>query len=320
MLSSRTSPVIPSTPVTPVTPVTPSAPGAASTSRVRSGGLAGLGGRGAAPGAPPAGGLVAVVGACGGAGASSVAAAVAVAGRAAGSRLVDLAGRGGGLDVLLGIEASAGARWPDLAYARGDVDPEALVASLPRWREVPVLSADRWRPEVPHAVVPDVVRTLLARSPHVVVDLDPGAAGGVTGTGPPDARARWDETAARRDVFGGGDAGVAWERADVVLVVPLTVPGLAGALATSARLADQGVGLLGRRVVVVRGRQRGPVTGADVAAALESPVVARVVWRAAGARAVERGDGPPVGRGTSLRRAGEAVLSALGRPRHGGDR
>jgi len=221
------------------------------------------------------GGLVLVVaGAVGGAGASSLAVACAVAARD-GAALVDLA-TGGGLDVLLGLEGAAGARWPDLVAARGDVDPDLLTSSLPHRKGVGVLSADRRHPGPPDdAVVADVLRALAARHRTVVVDVGRGVA--------PAAATH------------------------VALVVPLTVPGLAGALAWRASPARP-AGL--PELVVTCGPAPGRLTPDDVATTLGVPVTAHV-GRVRGARgAVERGDGPPVGHGTPLRRAALRVLDA----------
>jgi len=227
----------------------------------------------------PGGGLVlAVAGAVGGAGASSLAVALAVAARD-GAALVDLAG-GGGIDVLLGLEGAEGARWPDLADARGDVDPDLLVSSLPHRRGVSVLSADRRRPGPPDGgVVADVLRALGRRRRTVVVD------------------------AGRNEV---PDAAT-----HVVLVVPLTVPGLAGALAwRAARTGAPAAATEPVELVVTCGPAPGRLAPDDVATALGVPVAAHV-GRIRGARAaVERGDGPPVGHGTALRRAAARVLDA----------
>jgi len=228
--------------------------------------------------------VLAVAGAVGGAGASSLAVACAVAARG-GAALVDLAG-GGGVDVLLGLEGDPGARWPELAAARGDVDPELLASSLLHRRGVSVLSADRRDPHPPDdAVVADVLRALAARHRTVIVDA--------------------------------GRTPLPSTVTHVALVVPLTVPGLAGALAWRAARAPRPVGSTGSEesvgpveLVVTCGPAPGRLTPDDVAAAVGVPVTAHV-GRVRGARvAVERGDGPPVGHGTALRRAAERVLDA----------
>ncbi|SKC75183.1 pilus assembly protein FlpE [Krasilnikoviella flava] len=230
---------------------------------------------------------IALVGACGGAGVSILAAAVAQGLRRAGEGavLVDLDLPGPGADVLLGIEDEPGARWPELAAARGDVDGVGLVAALPRWRSVPVLSGARLRPERPDdAVVVDVATGLLRGGESVVLDLPRPAA--------------W--TAAVRMLVSAADV--------VLLVVPCTATGVAGALAARAELVELGVRdpwLVARR----------PAPGRIDAAALEDVVGLRVVTTVRAdtrlAAAVDRGDGPPVGRRSPLGRAVDPLVTAL---------
>ena len=112
--------------------------------------------------------VVGVVGGCGGVGASTFAAVLAaVAGVRGRSVLVDLDPLAGGIDVLVGLEGVAGARWSGLLLGGGRLDPLVLVDGLPHWSSVAVLSADLL-PE------PDAVSQLLAvacRAGPVVVDL-----------------------------------------------------------------------------------------------------------------------------------------------------
>jgi Mrp family chromosome partitioning ATPase len=84
--------------------------------------------------------VVGVVGGSGGVGASSFAAILAATAGAA--LLVDLDVAGGGIDVLLGVEGVAGARWSGLRLAGGWLDPATLLAGLPRWGGCAVLAAD----------------------------------------------------------------------------------------------------------------------------------------------------------------------------------
>lgn len=117
---------------------------------------------------------VGVIGGRGGAGASTLACALAVTSARQGRRtlLVDADPLGGGLDVLLGGEASDGLRWPDFASSRGRVGGGALEESLPRLHSLRVLSWDRGDTV---AVPPQAVRAVLAagrrRGGAVVVDL-----------------------------------------------------------------------------------------------------------------------------------------------------
>ncbi len=84
--------------------------------------------------------VVGVIGGRGGVGASTLAAALALA--AAPAMLVDLDPAGGGIDVLLGAERLDGARWSGLALGGGNLDPEDLLAGLPRVGGIAVLAAD----------------------------------------------------------------------------------------------------------------------------------------------------------------------------------
>ncbi|MCL2465710.1 MAG: pilus assembly protein FlpE [Micrococcales bacterium] len=108
--------------------------------------------------------VVGVVAARGGAGATTVAALLATAlARRTATVLVDLVG-GAGLDVTVGAESVPGPRWPDLVAA-GDVPGDQLLAALPRWGRVALVSADRARPCLP--------------PPHEVLDRLGEAAGAV---------------------------------------------------------------------------------------------------------------------------------------------
>lgn len=90
--------------------------------------------------------VIGVVGSTGGVGASAL--ACAIAGAAAGGLLVDLDTYGGGLDIALGIDRIAGARWSGLRVAGGALDPVDLSRGLPRWRGVAVLAADGVAPSL----------------------------------------------------------------------------------------------------------------------------------------------------------------------------
>lgn len=103
--------------------------------------------------------IIVVRGAVGGAGASTLASTLALAaGRRGRALLIDADALGGGIDLLLGGEDVAGARWPDLAQAHGRVSASSLAAALPVLQGLSVLSAVR---TAPHALDPDVVDSVL---------------------------------------------------------------------------------------------------------------------------------------------------------------
>ncbi|MDQ2755365.1 MAG: hypothetical protein M3Y71_02190 [Actinomycetota bacterium] len=126
------------------------------------------------PRRPASGGvLVAVTGASGGLGASVVTVALAVRAVSAGlsACAVDLDPFGGGLDVVLGLEQTAGTRWGDLAALDGEADGEAVLCTLPRADGVRVLSHDHDGEGAPPPVVHAVVSALVAACDLVVLDL-----------------------------------------------------------------------------------------------------------------------------------------------------
>ncbi|PUB24006.1 secretion/DNA translocation related CpaE-like protein [Promicromonospora sp. AC04] len=248
--------------------------------------------------------VIGVVGACGGAGASVVAACVAHGLRRSGERatLVDLDAHAPGTDLLLGSDGGRGARWPDLVGARGEVEGVGVVAALPRWGVVPVLSGTALGAPPDDDVVLDVCRGLVRAGETLVLDLPrPGAWGSATRRGAgPAAEAPGSDGLAVRTLLAGCETAL--------LVVPLTLPATVGA--QRARDALRGAGVPDVRVVA-----RGPAPGAidqdDVVAALGLPVVG-VMGRDAGlARAIERGEGPAMSHRATLGRFAADVAGAL---------
>ncbi|HEV6952414.1 MAG TPA: septum site-determining protein Ssd [Promicromonospora sp.] len=255
-------------------------------------------------GAAGPGRVIGVVGACGGAGASVVAACAAHGLRRRGERatLVDLDAHGPGIDLALGTERAPGARWPDLAEARGDVDGAGVVAALPRWGAVPVLSGTARSEPPDDDVVLDVCRGLVRSGESPVLDLPrPAAWGAATrrGTGPAGENLGHDG-AAVRTLVAGCDL--------ILLVVPLTLPAAVGAQRVRDRLRAAGANDVR---VVARGPAPGWVDGAEVEAALGLPL-AGVVPRDPGlARAVERGEGPATSHRAPLGRFAVDLAGAL---------
>lgn len=225
--------------------------------------------------------VVGVVGAAGGVGASTLAALVARRlSRTTSTVLVDLDPGAAGLDVVVGIEESDGARWPDLRGAGGDVRGEDVVALLPRWGSCAVLSADRTRPSaVDPSVRLDVLHALACEVGALVLDLD-------------------------RGTVVDGDAPLAACDAVVVVARP-DLRSVAGVLAMRPRLDEAAT----RRGIVVQGGGTGALGTADVTGATGVDV-----WHAArrdralAARAERVGPG---GRGPAARTA-DAVVRRLG--------
>jgi hypothetical protein len=206
--------------------------------------------------------------------------------------LVDLDPAGGGLDVLLGVEQVPGARWSDLRHTGSGVDGAELVAALPHWRGVAVVSGDAHRTQ----------RTEDAAGPDATV------AGAVVGS----------------VVEGGGlvvldassrGAGVlpAWAvvaRADAALLVTAQdVVGVAAALAARPSLPD------GRCAMVLRARRAPVVAPVEAARALRLRHAATLPADRSVAASTDRGLGPVPGR--ALARAVARVDDGALGPRRG---
>ena len=232
---------------------------------------------------------VGVVGARGGAGASVFASVLARALAARAERsltrplhgrhpqpsavLVDLDPMGGGLDILVGLEEQPGVRWADLSQARGQISGVDLLALLPRWGDVALLSLDRRRPApVSAEVTSDVLEALDDQGP-LVLDL---------------AR-----TASPRETQS-CDA--------VVLIVPRDLASIAGAQVVLTGCDPDRVHL------VVRGPAPGGLDPGQVARALNLPLAAWMGAQRGLATGIERGAGPG---GRQLTRAARSALASI---------
>lgn len=234
--------------------------------------------------------VVAVAGATGGAGASVLTAAVGLVGAACRFRpetvVVDGARLGGGIDLLLGVEAVDGLRWPDLVVRDGRVAAAALHAALPA--------------AAPGLGVLACGRALDGRVPE---KLGPAAVHAVLSA----ARGAGDLVVC--DVSGerGPHADSMLEAADlVVLVVPARLRAVAAAQAVSAYIGQRNT----NQGLVVRGPAPGGLRAAEVAEALGLPLLAAVRAESGLDTRLERG-GLTLARGP-LRSAAEAVLAELG--------
>jgi len=209
----------------------------------------------------PPGVVVGVAGACGGAGASTLAAALALRrGPSSKVTLIDADPCGGGLDVLLGVEKSAGSRWPDLLSSRGVVAADALADALVQVDGVAVLS---WGATAAPALPVDAMDSVLSAAGRgndlVVVDL------------PRVADAAAEHAAARSD--------------RVVLVVPASVRAVASAASAAARWSALGAEL----ALAVRHPGPADLTPAAVADAVALPLLGVVPTDARLANLGDRG-------------------------------
>lgn len=218
--------------------------------------------------------VVGVAGARGGAGASTLAAALAwrVARRTA-TVLVDADPSSCGVDLLVGLDAAAGVRWPDLGGIRGDVPGADLLRALPRWGPCAVLSATPGGAPPDADTVRDAVLALAEVTGLVVVDLG-RASDGTVGAGA------------------------------VLVVTPRELRAVGGAVRVldACRTVDVAA------APVVRGPAPGGMGVAELARSLGVPVVGSVPTVRGLAAAAERGGLPVRG---ALARAAESLARRL---------
>ena len=208
---------------------------------------------------------VAVLGGRGGAGASTLACALAVTAAREGMRAVLIDGDplGGGLDVLLGGEAAAGLRWPDLAGSRGRVNAVELERSLPKLHALSALSWDRGDALT---IPPEAMRTVLGaarrRGGVVVLDLP----------------RRIDDS-----------AGEALDQTDLGLLV---IPAELRAMAASGRVAAAARMRLADLRAVVRGPAPSGMDGTEIARGLRLPLAGELAAEPGLVADLERGRPP----------------------------
>jgi secretion/DNA translocation related CpaE-like protein len=237
-----------------------------------------------AAGTGPGGCVLAVVGGRGGAGASVMAAGLAVTAVRMGRRavLVDGDPYGGGLDLVLGWEGSAGLRWPGLAHAAGGVSVGALAEALPHDGELAVLSCDRDDPVVPLEAMEAALEAGRCGWHLTVIDLP----------------RRFDQS---------GEAALA--AADHVLLV---VPAELRACAAASRVAAEALRHTQSLSIVVRTPAPGRLAAREIARALELPLAGSYRFEPGLARDLEHGQ-PPAALGTgSLAQVCERLLAGFG--------
>jgi secretion/DNA translocation related CpaE-like protein len=237
-----------------------------------------------AAGTGTSGCVLAVVGGRGGAGASVAAAGLAVTAVRFGRRavLVDGDPFGGGLDLVLGWEGSAGLRWPGLSHAAGGVSAGALAEALPHDGELAVLSCDRDDPVVPLEAM-DAALDAGRRGWHLtVVDLP----------------RRFDQSA---------EAALA--AADHVLMV---VPAELRACAAASKVAAEVLRHTPSLSIVVRTPAPGRLAAREIARALELPLAGSYRFESGLARGLEHGRAPAAMGAGSLAQLCERLLAGYG--------
>lgn len=227
---------------------------------------------------PPTARVLRCAGARGGVGTSTIAAALALA--AAETRrtmLVDGDAAGGGLDLLLGVEASPGARWAEFATATGALRADAFTTGLPTAAGATVLSFAPGARPVPPAAMEAAVDA--ARRAFELVVLD----------------------ASRAEPARLGPDAV------TLVVVPAEVRAATAAAALVRRLSADGSDVR----LVVRTPAPGDLRPRHVAEAVGLPVLAEWRWQRRVAAHVDTGRFLEAWRRSPLRTTALRTLRAL---------
>jgi secretion/DNA translocation related CpaE-like protein len=225
--------------------------------------------------------VICVAGGRGGAGATVLATSLALTGSRYGLRtlLIDADPLGGGIDVMLGQEEAAGARWPDVVGREGRVSFAALRDALPTFGRLTVLSWHRGEPmRIPAEAMRAVLEAARRGCDLAVVDLPRHIDHGV-------AEALTRATA-------------------TLLVVPADLRGVlaAGQLLVELRSHTTAV------AAVVRPGTLGPDV---VTSSLGLPYAGTLPDQRGLLEALDRGDAPPLGPRTRLARFCSALLHRL---------
>ncbi|MBF4163249.1 septum site-determining protein Ssd [Nocardioides acrostichi] len=230
--------------------------------------------------------VIGVIGGAGGAGATTLACALGQVAAGRGRTLVvDTDPLGPGVDRVLGLDDTAGVRWPDLARTTGRLSARSLREAVPRRQRLGVLGWPPGTAECSPFVLREVLSAAARGHETVVVDLP----------------------RTHREVV-----GEVVPRCDVVLVlVPDRVTGLAAATRLCRRLDDPA------RVRLVL---RGPVLDERAAArAAGVPVVGVVRDQRGVEENVDLGFGPLRGDRGALARSARGLLGAVTAPGAVGD-
>lgn len=241
---------------------------------------------------PGPGGLVlGITGGCGGAGATTAAIWIAQAAAGLGARvlLVDGDPWGGGVELALAAEETPGLRWPDLAEARGSIDPLQLADSLPVAGGFSFLSWPATREQagpVPAAATRGVLDA--ARRGYELVVVDVGRGAGPLHT-------------------------TAWDCDRIMMVVPAQLKAAVAALRLLQELPPVEAGLL------VRGRPGAALDASLIADAIGLPVQGRIPELRGVPAAMETGRLLDLGKRRTIRQFGASVFDWLGADLHAGE-
>lgn len=241
---------------------------------------------------PGPGGLVlGITGGCGGAGATTAAIWIAQAAAGLGARvlLVDGDPWGGGLELALAAEETPGLRWPDLAEARGSIDPLQLADSLPVAGGFSFLSWPATR-EQPSPVAAAAAAGVLdaGRRGYELVVVDVGRGSEPLRT-------------------------VAWDCDRIMVVVPAQLKAAVAAVRLLQELPPVEAALL------VRGRPGAALDSSLIADAVGLPVQGRMPELRAVPGAMESGRLLDCGKRRAIRHFGATVLDWLGEDLQAGD-
>ncbi|HEX5116594.1 MAG TPA: septum site-determining protein Ssd [Pseudonocardiaceae bacterium] len=233
--------------------------------------------------------VVALLGGRGGAGASVLAAAVALTAlrSGGGALLIDGDPLGGGLDLVLGAEAQAGLRWPDLHLQGGRVPAHALRSALPGrssgTARLSVVSCDRDGPGPDPDAMAAVIDAGRRADDTVVLDL------------PRHPTPAAEAALARTDL--------------AVLVIPAELRAGAAARKVAAMVKAQGT----RLTCVVRGPAPSGLRPTDIAEAADAALLTAVRAEPALPQTLERTGLRPKPHGP-LTTAAHAILAELATP------